>query len=174
MMGGGLLHKPSGHSPSRRDLKADRGAARRRQMKEHCLPPRGNVRELTFPFKELYKLKVVPTKRQHTPYHDTTELIALNSMQDQQIQAVYEGIKTRMKQLYRKEPVVFIQVLPATPAELVRQYRDFALTFFSREQPPVSCPLNSVMVEAVRSRISMRGSKAAKTVTMAMTGVPCT
>ena len=95
-------------------------------------------------------------------------------MQDQQIQAVYEGIKTRMKQLYRKEPVVFIQVLPATPAELVRQYRDFALTLFSREQPPVSCPLNSVMVEAVRSRISMRGSKAAKTVTMAMTGVPCT
>ena len=95
-------------------------------------------------------------------------------MDDQMIQASYEGIKLRVKQLYRKEPVVYIQALPATPAEFVRQYRDFALTVFSREEPPVSCPLNMVMVEAIRSRINMRGGKAGRSIALAMAGGPFT
>jgi len=74
-MGGKLRHRPTGTSPSRQDLKADRGAARRNQSKMYCLPPRGNVRELTFPFKELYTQKKIPSKWAHTPYHDTSELI---------------------------------------------------------------------------------------------------
>ena len=95
-------------------------------------------------------------------------------MDDQMIQASYEGVKARVKQLYRKEPVVYIQALPATPAEFVRQYRDFALTVFSREEPPVSCPLNMMMVEAIRSRINMRGGKAGRSIALAMAGGPFT
>ena len=44
--------------------------------KKHCLPPKGGVRELTFAFNELYRQKKVPSKRDHTPHHDTSELIA--------------------------------------------------------------------------------------------------
>ena len=47
--------------------------------KAHCLPPKDNIRELTFPFKELYATKKVPTKREHTPVHDTTGLIGDNT-----------------------------------------------------------------------------------------------
>jgi hypothetical protein len=71
-----LTNTPSGSSPSHKDLKADRGAMRRSRSKEYCLPPKGDIRELTFPFKELYKEHKVPTRQQHTPYNDTYELIA--------------------------------------------------------------------------------------------------
>ena len=68
-----------GESPSKVDLKADRGAARKDMAKAHCLPPKDNIRELTFPFKELYAMKKAPTKREHTPVHDTTGLIGDNT-----------------------------------------------------------------------------------------------
>ena len=71
----GLTQTPSGSSPTRVDLKADRGAMRRSQSKEYCLPPKNNVKELTFAFKDLYKTKTIPSKFTYTPTYDTSELI---------------------------------------------------------------------------------------------------
>jgi Ca2+-binding EF-hand superfamily protein len=73
--------KRRGESPSKVDLKADRSAARKDAAKGHCLPPKGNIRELTFPFKDLYATKRAPSKRDHTPIHDTTGLIGDNTAQ---------------------------------------------------------------------------------------------
>jgi len=74
------------------------------------------------------------------------------------IDATYEYIKTRIKQLYKnKEPVQFIQILPPTSGELLFKYRDVALALYSRTTPPVGCPLNQSAMSMVRSRVSMRG-----------------
>jgi hypothetical protein len=98
-----LTHGPSGASPSKKNLKADRGALRRNQSKEYCLPPKGNVKEMIFPFKELYKTKKIPTKRQHTPYCDTSELIATS--RQRQMAAPGESIRraNSLGQLNRPE-----------------------------------------------------------------------
>ena len=46
---------------------------------------------MIFPFKELYKTKKIPTKRQHTPYCDTSELIATS--RQRQMAAPGESIR---------------------------------------------------------------------------------
>ena len=69
---------------------------------------------------------------------------------DATIQGFYEGVKTRLKQLYKAEPMVFMVRLPATPAALVKEHRDFALSLYSREDPPVSCPLNAQAMQFVQ------------------------
>ena len=76
---------------------------------------------------------------------------------DADIDFCYQGVKARLKQLYKSEPARFLQTLPATPGQLVRDDRAFALTLFSREEPPVACPLNMMAVECLRSRVCMRG-----------------
>ena len=74
------------------------------------------------------------------------------------IDGIYEFIKSRIKQLYKKEePGQFIQVLPSTPGELLSKYRDAARALYSRDTPPVRCPLNQSAMAMVRSRVSMRG-----------------
>ena len=78
------------------------------------------------------------------------------------IDSVYSAVKARLKQLYTREPPVFMAMLPPTPADLVRQHRDFALSVFSSENPPVPCPLNILAVDQVRSRINMRGLNRAR------------
>ena len=78
------------------------------------------------------------------------------------IECAYNGIKLRLKQLYKTEPAHFLQRLPATPAELVRLNRDFALSLFSREEPPVPCPLHPLALQQVQSRVVMRGGASKK------------
>ena len=78
-------------------------------------------------------------------------------LSDAAIDNAYQSTKKRMKDLYKSEPALFMQSLPATPADLVRQHRDFALTLFDREHPPVVCPLNMLAMRTVESRVSMRG-----------------
>lgn len=74
-----------------------------------------------------------------------------------EIIACYQGVKVRLKQLYKAEPSRFIHIWPSSPAELVRMDRALALTLFSRAEPPVACPLNRIALERLRARISMRG-----------------
>jgi hypothetical protein len=81
------------------------------------------------------------------------------ALSDREIESAFQSAKTRIKQLYKNEPVKFIQTLPATPSELVRQERAFALTLFSREQPPVECPLSTIVMDQLRARVSMRGRR---------------
>ena len=78
---------------------------------------------------------------------------------DGDIDGCFRGVKSRLKQLYKSEPPVFIQKLPASPGQFVAEHRDFALTLFSREDPPVSCPLSAAAMEGVKSRVNMRGGK---------------
>lgn len=78
-------------------------------------------------------------------------------LSDAAIESAYQSTKKRMKDLYKGEPEYFMQSLPATPAELVRQNRAFALTVFDREHPPVVCPLNMLAMQTVESRVTMRG-----------------
>ena len=55
--------------------KVDKGRSRCRSDSKDHRSPRDNIREITFPFKELYLTKKVPTKRDNTPFHDTSSLI---------------------------------------------------------------------------------------------------
>ena len=77
-------------------------------------------------------------------------------MTEAEVDVCYQGVKTRLKQLYKSEPVRFMQTLPTTPAQLVRDDRKFALTLFSREEPPVDCPLNNLAMDQVRAKVCMR------------------
>ena len=77
-------------------------------------------------------------------------------LSDDDIDACYQGIKTRLKQLYRVEPETFLQQLPATPAQLAREHLPLALKIFSREDPPIPCPLNTMLMDRVRERVHMR------------------
>ncbi len=76
--------------------------------------------------------------------------------------------KARLKQLYKGEPLEYIQLLPAAPVEYLQQYRPMALQMFSREHPPVACPLNDAAVDMIRSKINMRprASKAGSAVSI--------
>ena len=75
------------------------------------------------------------------------------------IQSTFETAKRRLKKLYKGEPTVFIEQLPATPAELLRQTPELALSFFSRDEPPVSCPLQKMSLDQLQSRVVLRGCK---------------
>ena len=67
--------------------------------------------------------------------------------------------QARIKQLKRGAPTEYPNVLPASPAQLLREYPALCLSVFSRESPPVSCPLNKTAMSFVRSKISCRGNK---------------
>ena len=90
-------------------------------------------------------------------------------LSDGDIDAAYNACKTRLKQLHnpKSEPQVFWKTLPATPVQLLRQDRNFALSIFSHDAPPVPCPLNSLAMQHVRARICMRGGSGNK---LALTG----
>ena len=76
---------------------------------------------------------------------------------DKEIQFYFAEVKKRVKQLYTKEPEVFFAVLPPTPVALLRQAPKVAQTLFSREKPPVTCPLTGCMVNAMLTKIKLRG-----------------
>ena len=78
------------------------------------------------------------------------------ALHDNEIENAFQSAKSLIKQLYNKEPDMFMQTLPASPAELIRQERALALTIFSREEPPVQCPLSTIVMDNVRARVSMR------------------
>jgi len=80
-------------------------------------------------------------------------------LSDDEVDACYQGAKNRLKQLYKSEPMVFVQNLPPSPGTLVREHREFALTLFSKEDPPVSCPLNMALVEGIKARVNLRAGK---------------
>jgi hypothetical protein len=95
-------------------------------------------------------------------------------LSDDAIDVCYQGVKTRLKQLYRAEPETFLQQLPATPAQLAREHLPLALKIFSREDPPIPCPLNTMLMDRVRQRIQMRpGGGRKKTVFGGSTGATC-
>ena len=68
-----------------------------------------------------------------------------------------------MKHLYKKEPVDYIGMLPASPTQLLQDWPATAVQIFSRDHPPVTCPLKPEAVSVIRSKINMRprGAKAA-------------
>ena len=76
-----------------------------------------------------------------------------------QMQGVFENGKTRLKQLYRSEPAVFLARLPPTPAQLLRECPIMALNLYAGGRLPVTCRLNQDLVNSVMSRIQMRGGK---------------
>ena len=95
-------------------------------------------------------------------------------LSDDDIDACYQGIKTRLKQLYRVEPETWLQQLPATPAQLAREHLPLALKIFSREDPPIPCPLNTMLMDRVRQRVQMRpGGGRKKTLFGGSTGATC-
>jgi hypothetical protein len=95
-------------------------------------------------------------------------------LSDEAIDVSYQGIKVRLKQLYKAEPETFLQQLPASPAQLAREHLQLALKIFSREDPPIPCPLNTMLMDRVRQRIQMRpGGGRKKTVFGGSTGATC-
>jgi len=80
-------------------------------------------------------------------------------LSDSEIEVCYQGVKSRLKQLYKSEPMVFMQSLPPSPGQLVKKHREFALTLFSKEDPPVSCPLNIAAMDNIKARVNMRTGK---------------
>ncbi len=69
-----------------------------------------------------------------------------------------------MKQLYKKEPVDYIMVLPPSPTQLLREWPNTATKVFSMQSPPATCPLKPEVVASVRSKIVLRGGAKAKAV----------
>lgn len=66
--------------------------------------------------------------------------------------------QVRIKQLANKQPPVYIETLPASPVDLLRLYPVVAGALFDRENLPVECPINTQLMDHVRSRIACRGS----------------
>jgi hypothetical protein len=68
--------------------------------------------------------------------------------------------QVRIKQLITSDmSPLYIEKLPPTPRDLLRQFPDLAVRLFSAEDPPVSCPLDLTALQAVRSKIKMRGNE---------------
>ena len=60
-----------------------------------------------------------------------------------------------------------------SPGELLRQYRDVATALYSRDKPPVMCPLNQAAMATVRSRVSMRGIQRKRSLAGRLMHPPC-
>ena len=77
----------------------------------------------------------------------------------EQLQSRFSQVKSRMKQLHKAEPPLFVQVLPATPAGFVKSFRAMAIKAWEGRQPPITCPLSDVHIQTLLSRIKMRNYK---------------
>ena len=66
----------------------------------------------------------------------------------------FEKVKKELKQ--KALPFQYIHVLPPSPAQFLQAYPSVALRIYANAGP-VSCPLASDDIEAVRNRIRMRG-----------------
>jgi len=71
--------------------------------------------------------------------------------------SLYESVKKRLKQLYNKEPLVYLVKLPPSPADLVRLNREFALSIYNPQDPPMACPLPLVALRQMKSQINLKG-----------------
>ena len=78
---------------------------------------------------------------------------------DREIDRIYQSTKHRIKSLYKKEPQTYIVLLPPCPAMLLRQSPEIARKVYTAGKLPMSCPLSTVAISAVASRITMRGGK---------------
>jgi hypothetical protein len=66
-------------------------------------------------------------------------------------------MQARVKQLGATcEPPVYIEVLPASPVDCLRQYPEIAAELFNEQELPSECPLNMLLFEHVRSKIACR------------------
>ena len=72
----------------------------------------------------------------------------------------FNVVKKRLKGLYTSEPGEYIVKLPASPALLLSQY-PISARVFSRENLPVSCPLNPVWVQSVVAKLNCRDRQCA-------------
>jgi len=70
-------------------------------------------------------------------------------------------LEVRIKQLAVKKnaPPVYIELLPPSPRDLLRDYPEIASRLFNAQQLPVTSPLNQTAIDAIRARINMRGGK---------------
>ena len=90
------------------------------------------------------------------------------------IDMTYQWVRARMKSLYKKaEPKEFIQVLPPNAGALLRLHPDVANAIYSKQQPPISCPLNQAAMAHVRSRVSMRGFRRQRSLAGKLMHPPC-
>jgi hypothetical protein len=94
----------------------------------------------------------------------------------------YKLLQARLKQLAQSqklpEGMPFIELLPATPLQLLRQYPQIAGRVFSEKNLPVTSPLNVHAVAFVRGRMSLRGPGASAAISnssqgVTMQGQPC-
>ena len=76
------------------------------------------------------------------------------------IDDIYQQVKTRIKQVYKREPLEFITSLPQTPAALLRQYPTTAKAVYNVGNLPVVCPLNQRILHSVQGNVKQRGGKA--------------
>ena len=72
-------------------------------------------------------------------------------------QEAFKAVGKRLKQLYRAEPAEYIELLPPSPADLLRQHPLIAKAVFSPTNLPCACPLDSAQVLHAQSKICMRG-----------------
>ena len=76
---------------------------------------------------------------------------------DSQQKDMFEKVKTRLKALEYK-PEMYVEMLPATPAQFLREYPTMARKIFSKDDLPVSCPLTELVVSHQLSLLKMRGN----------------
>lgn len=62
-----------------------------------------------------------------------------------------------MKELSNLNSIPYILVLPPSPIDLLQQFPTVAARVFGPQSLPVPCPLDGVLLAAVRSKIKMRG-----------------
>jgi len=68
--------------------------------------------------------------------------------------------QARIKQLAPKTEVrEYIEILPPTPVDLLRQYPAVANALFSAQRLPVPMPLNPIAIAVVRGKITCRGAR---------------
>ena len=73
---------------------------------------------------------------------------------------VFKAVGKRLKQLYKAEPLEYIERLPASPADLLRLHPLTAKRLFSRENLPCACPLASAAVSSIEAKVHCRNSGA--------------
>ena len=70
----------------------------------------------------------------------------------------FKRVGTRIKQLYKAEPLHYVVQLQSSPADFLRQYPKIARAVYSRDALPCVCPLDPRAVANVESMIACRGN----------------
>lgn len=75
---------------------------------------------------------------------------------DIEVQLAYNTVKAKLKSLYKREPLQFIERLPPSPAELLGRFPQLARRLYTAENLPVTCPLSKAAITEMCDRIECR------------------